>query len=331
MSEPVIIEVALNGVTSRRRNPQRARDRRGARQGRARVRRRGRDGHPHARARPRRRRRGSGRAVRDRVPARRRAASRASSATRPSASATRSKTATGTSSCSTTWALIAPGRGRHRLGEPRRHRPRRSPAAERASCTRTRSPTIALRDAGVSRERGLGPSIAIFEPGFLQVVLAYARRGALPAGHAREVLLRGRRLPRRRRAAVGRAADHRSARPLSSRCSATRRSPWAVAVLGGSLLDTPIARAALERGGHLRVGIEDWDDGPPNVEQVAAAAALCAEVGRPVATDRRHRAAARPPGLAWESFGSSREHDDRHAFLPELLDDRCETHRCPAR
>ena len=59
---------------------------------------------------------------------------------------------------------------------------------------------------------------------------------------------------------------------------------WAVAVLGGSLLDTPIARAALERGGHLRVGIEDWDDGPPNVEQVAAAVALCAEVGRPIAT-----------------------------------------------
>ena len=60
--------------------------------------------------------------------------------------------------------------------------------------------------------------------------------------------------------------------------------PWAVAVLGGSLLETPIARAALERGGHLRVGIEDWDDGPANVEQVAAAVALCEEVGRPVAT-----------------------------------------------
>ena len=30
--------------------------------------------------------------------------------------------------------------------------------------------------------RGLGASIAIFEPGFLQVVLAYAREGALPPG-----------------------------------------------------------------------------------------------------------------------------------------------------
>ena len=60
--------------------------------------------------------------------------------------------------------------------------------------------------------------------------------------------------------------------------------PWAVAVLGGSLFDTPIARAAVERGGHLRVGFEDDDKGPANVEQVAAAAALAAEVGRPVAS-----------------------------------------------
>ena len=60
--------------------------------------------------------------------------------------------------------------------------------------------------------------------------------------------------------------------------------PWAVAVLGGSLLATPVARLALERGGHLRVGLEDWDDGPANVEQVAAAAELCRSVGRDVAT-----------------------------------------------
>jgi uncharacterized protein (DUF849 family) len=60
--------------------------------------------------------------------------------------------------------------------------------------------------------------------------------------------------------------------------------PWAVAVLGGSLLATPVARAAVARGGHLRVGLEDWDAGPSNVEQVEAAAELCKEVGRPVAT-----------------------------------------------
>ncbi len=34
----------------------------------------------------------------------------------------------------------------------------------------------------VCEQRGLGPSIAIFEPGFLRVVLAYSSAGRLPAG-----------------------------------------------------------------------------------------------------------------------------------------------------
>ena len=62
--------------------------------------------------------------------------------------------------------------------------------------------------------------------------------------------------------------------------------PWSVAVMGGDLLATPIARAALECGGHLHVGLEDHlgDTTPTNVELVRDAVALCAEVGRPVAT-----------------------------------------------
>jgi uncharacterized protein (DUF849 family) len=55
-------------------------------------------------------------------------------------------------------------------------------------------------------------------------------------------------------------------------------------VLGGSLLESPVARLALERGGHLRVGLEDWDGGPTNAEQVTAAATLCADTGRDVAS-----------------------------------------------
>jgi uncharacterized protein (DUF849 family) len=63
-----------------------------------------------------------------------------------------------------------------------------------------------------------------------------------------------------------------------------RSIPWAVAVLGGSLLDTEVAVLALERGGHLRVGLEDEQDGGPNVDAVRRAAKLCADAGRPVAT-----------------------------------------------
>ena len=138
-------------------------------------------------------------------------------------------------------------------------------------------------EMNVCATRGLGPSISIFEPGFLQVVLAYVRNGALPPGALVKFYFAG-------GGYLGGGDPLWGSPPIAEALDlflamyGATPVPWAVAVLGGSLLETPIARAALDRGGHLRVGIEDWDDGPSNVEQVAAAVALCAEVGRPVAT-----------------------------------------------
>jgi uncharacterized protein (DUF849 family) len=62
--------------------------------------------------------------------------------------------------------------------------------------------------------------------------------------------------------------------------------PWSVAVIGGDLVASEIARPAIERGAHLHVGIEDHagDRQPTNEELVREAAALCADVGRPLAT-----------------------------------------------
>ena len=63
--------------------------------------------------------------------------------------------------------------------------------------------------------------------------------------------------------------------------------PWSVSVWGGDLMDTPVAQLALERGGHLHVGLEEhfhYERKPTNEELVNEAVALCAEVGRPVAT-----------------------------------------------
>ena len=53
------------------------------------------------------------------------------------------------------------------------------------------------------------------------------------------------------------------------------------------LMKTPVARLALERGGHLHVGLEEFydpDRQPTNAELITEAVDLCAEVGRPVAT-----------------------------------------------
>ncbi len=66
----------------------------------------------------------------------------------------------------------------------------------------------------LSVEHGLGPSIAVFEPGFLQVVLAYHEAGALPPGTLVKLYFAagGYLTPGPR--ALGRTADPRGAGPL---------------------------------------------------------------------------------------------------------------------
>jgi uncharacterized protein (DUF849 family) len=141
---------------------------------------------------------------------------------------------------------------------------------------------IAYKMAACER-LGLGPSIAVFEPGFLRVVVAYARAGRLPRGTLVKFYFSA-------GGYLGGGEPLWGAPPIAEALDLYVAMldgtdvPWAVAVLGGSVLDSPVARLALERGGHLRVGLEDFDTGPANVEQVEAAARLCAEAGRPVAT-----------------------------------------------
>jgi uncharacterized protein (DUF849 family) len=75
--------------------------------------------------------------------------------------------------------------------------------------------------------------------------------------------------------------------------------PWSVSVWGGDLLDTEVAELALERGGHLHVGIEEHfhpERKPTNQELVREAAALSARVGRPLATPAQAAALLGLPG-----------------------------------
>src|SRR5207244_1436758 len=76
--------------------------------------------------------------------------------------------------------------------------------------------------------------------------------------------------------------------------------PWSVAVLGGDVIASGLARLALERGGHLRVGLEDHAGPrrPTNEELVREAAALVRATGRRVATCAE---AARILGLRQEA------------------------------
>jgi uncharacterized protein (DUF849 family) len=137
-------------------------------------------------------------------------------------------------------------------------------------------------------QRRLGPSLAIYEPGFLQTVLSYHRAGRLPAGSMAKLYFGG-------------PCGLMSLTPgVSFGLSPTENAlgayldmlegtdiPWSVSVWGGDLMETPVACMALERGGHLHVGLEEhWspDRKPTNEELVREAAELAAKVGRPVAT-----------------------------------------------
>jgi uncharacterized protein (DUF849 family) len=133
------------------------------------------------------------------------------------------------------------------------------------------------------RRHRLGPSIAVFEPGFLRVVLAMHRRDTLPPGALVKLYF----------AAGGYLAGGEpsfAAPPIPEAFELYMAMlhgtdlPWAVAVLGGSLFDTPIAALALARGGHLRVGLEDFAGAAGNADEVRRAKALCAQHGRRLAS-----------------------------------------------
>jgi uncharacterized protein (DUF849 family) len=124
---------------------------------------------------------------------------------------------------------------------------------------------------------GLAPSVSIFEPGFLRVALAYHRAKKMPAGALIKLYF---------------GAYNWGLPPTPVSLDAYLGMlegtglPWSVAVLGGDLLSLPLAEYALERGGHLRVGLEDYGGPrqPSNVELVEATVELCGRKGRAVAS-----------------------------------------------
>ena len=129
------------------------------------------------------------------------------------------------------------------------------------------------------REHRLGPSISIFEPGWLRLALAYHARGELPRGAMIKLYFGGGwplfGLPPTR-ASLDAYLDMLDGTGL----------PWLVAVLGGDVVSDGLARLAIERGGHVRVGLEDLDGPrqPRNEDLVREVVALSETNGRPVAT-----------------------------------------------
>lgn len=152
----------------------------------------------------------------------------------------------------------------------------------------TNSPRDTRHMFEVCERHRLGPGISIFEPGFLRYVLAYRAAGRLPRGSNVRLYLGGE--------SSYRGEGHVDLlfglppRPSSIdvylEMMAGTALVWSVAVLSGDVFENGVARHALLRGGHLRVGLEDYAGSrtPSNEELVDRAVELVREVGRPLAS-----------------------------------------------
>jgi len=138
------------------------------------------------------------------------------------------------------------------------------------------------------RARGLGAHVSIFEPGFLRVALDYHRQKRFPGALKIQLYFGGPALP------FGLPPTPSGLTAYLAMLDGTGLA-WMVGVLGGDVLGT-VAETAIRRGGHVRVGLEDYDGPgePTNERLVADAVTLARRCNREVADSA---AAARLIGL----------------------------------
>jgi uncharacterized protein (DUF849 family) len=132
-------------------------------------------------------------------------------------------------------------------------------------------------------EYSLGVSLAIYEPGFLRCALAWQRAGRLPRGSMAKLYFS---------TDQGLSGTPFGLPPTEKALDAYLELldgsglEWAVSVSGGDVVGSGMADLGLARGGHLHLGLEFYggDRTPTNVELITEAVARCVAHGRPVAT-----------------------------------------------
>src|SRR5258708_15115044 len=98
--------------------------------------------------------------------------------------------------------------------------------------------------------------MAIFEPGFLRTALAWWRAGRLPAGAFVKLYFGGDHgyLGGKGKGATFGLPPTRTALAAYLELLDGCDLPWSVAALGGDVVASGLARAAVEAGGHIHVG-----------------------------------------------------------------------------
>jgi 3-keto-5-aminohexanoate cleavage enzyme len=130
----------------------------------------------------------------------------------------------------------------------------------------------------ICNDLGTGTSISVFEPGWMKNVLAMVKAGTLPRGSKLNIYFAP-------DGVAAMAPPIPEALELYLKMMEGLDLKWSVGSIGEpSIMDTPLAKMALERGGSFRVGLEDWGTGPSNLEQIKRAKEIINAVGRPIVT-----------------------------------------------
>jgi uncharacterized protein (DUF849 family) len=139
----------------------------------------------------------------------------------------------------------------------------------------------------VLTKAGMGASIGIYEPGFLRATVAFHRAGRLPPGSFVKFYFFGGHNYFDGTACIGFGLNPTAA-ALDCYLDILGDSglPWAAAVVGGDVVRSGIAALAISRGGGVRLGLEDYagDRVPTNAELLDEVVGLCRSLGRAPAT-----------------------------------------------
>lgn len=129
-------------------------------------------------------------------------------------------------------------------------------------------------------------SLGIYNPAMCYWIREYAQRSLIPTGSMIKIWMGGRYQNWSNRKPGVAFALKQTIKALDAYLEALEGVdlPWTVAGLGDNILDSPVARYALEKGGHIRVGQEDvaGTSDLSNSELVQAVIELAYSAGREV-------------------------------------------------
>ncbi|MCB2048182.1 MAG: 3-keto-5-aminohexanoate cleavage protein [Novosphingobium sp.] len=141
-------------------------------------------------------------------------------------------------------------------------------------------------DFATFKARGIGPQLAIYEPHYLRIVLAFHAAGALPEGTVLNFYFGG------DYGLGGVRSMPFGLRPTEAGLQAYLDIlgdvdlPWTVSVWGGDIFDSNLPQLAIERGGHVMVGIEPYfhpERALSNEEMIGRVAEMAKAAGVPLA------------------------------------------------